>query len=124
MPDGETGSRADLTAPVSSTGRHDFTRLIEAERQMELRLVRAREEAGEIVRAARAEAEAREIALEHELAGEAAKFAAQVESERARRSAEILDQGRLEADRFRNVPADRIESLAGHVIGRLIGESP
>ena len=109
--------------PPSGAPGSDFARLIETEAALEARLSRARDDARQLIQAARDEAAARDGALEQELAELRASSEMLIERERAGRAAVLLEQAGRETARLRAVGPDRVEELARHVVARLLGEA-
>lgn len=96
-------------------------RLLETEARLEDMVRRAREEAVRLESKAREAARAREEALGAELAATAHQLDAAIDAEQRRQEQEIAVEAQRRAEGFDQVAPERIEELARHIVGRVIG---
>jgi vacuolar-type H+-ATPase subunit H len=106
--------------PSPVTTGTDLTLLLSAEQDLESLLATARAEARALVDRANAASTAAATQLELELASAEAGFRHEVETERDRRAAEVLADGRRQAAAYDAVPPERIEALADLALARLL----
>lgn len=116
MPHAEAGHA------VSSAPGTDLAQLVEVERELEQRLVRAQDEAAAVLAAAQAEAENLTRAGQREDDAARVQVQARLEQERAEQEAAILAAGRTRATWYDELPASTLSELAGVVLDRLLRE--
>jgi hypothetical protein len=116
--------RSRSNPPVPSDGRGDLARLLATEQRLEAMVVHARAEAAALVATARSEAAAREAAVATELESGLRELEAGIAAEGRRREADLAETMRQEAQYFDEVGADRVQTLARYVVGRIIGAAP
>ena len=107
---------------MSSGPATDLAQLVEVERELEQRLVRARDEAAAVLAAAQAEAENLAQAGQQEEDAARLQVQARLEQERAEQEAAILAAGRTRATWYDELPAATLSELAGVVLDRLLSE--
>ena len=109
--------------PIAPPADDDLARLLDAEQRLERLVGDARSEAERIVAAAVKGASDSDRTLAAELDRESQRLTTRLESEAARRQADILAEGEAVASRFDSVPADRILAIARRVSDALVASS-
>jgi len=107
---------------VSSAPATDLAQLVEVERELEQRLVRARDEAAAVLAAARSEVENLARAGQQEDEAARTQVQSRLGQERAEQEAAILAAGRTRATWYDELPASTLSELAGVVLDRLLRE--
>lgn len=106
--------------PSPGTTGTDLTLLLSAEQDLETLLATARAEAHALVDGANAASTAATAQLELELASAEAGFRHEVETERDRRAAEVLAEGRRQAAAYDALPPERISAAADLALAQLL----
>jgi vacuolar-type H+-ATPase subunit H len=108
--------KGSTAAPASS----DLTLLLATEQEIETALAAARADGRALVEAARADSRRALEELELELEAAGARFNAEVESDRAGRAERLLADARQQVAEYEAVSEERIETLAGRALLRLL----
>ena len=118
----------DMAAKKKDDSKHDaseattkLSRLLETEIELEAMLKDARQEAKELVEAARKVADDRVRQFEVRLEGEAGELRQRVARERDRTVESIQEQSRQESERLDELDDAKIADLARHVVDLLVG---
>jgi vacuolar-type H+-ATPase subunit H len=117
-----------MAAKKKDDSKHDaseattkLSRLLETEIELEAILKDARQEAKELVEAARKVADDRVRQFEVRLEGEAGELRQRVARERDRTVESIQEQSRQETERLDELDDAKIADLARHVVDLLVG---
>jgi vacuolar-type H+-ATPase subunit H len=117
-----------MAAKKKDDSKHDaseattkLSRLLETEIELEAMLKDARQEAKELVEAARKVADDRVRQFEVRLEGEAGELRQRVARERDRTVESIQEQSRQETERLDELDDAKIADLARHVVDLLVG---
>ena len=117
-----------MAAKKKDDSKHDaseattkLSRLLETEIELEAMLKDARQEAKELVEAARKVADDRVRQFEVRLEGEAGELRQRVARERDRTVESIQEQSRQESERLDELDDAKIADLARHVVDLLVG---
>lgn len=107
---------------MSSAPATDLAQLVEVERELEQRLVRARDEAAAVLAAAQSEVETLARAGQQEDEAARTQVQSRLGQERAEQEAAILAAGRTRGTWYDELPAATLSDLAGVVLNRLLHE--